>query len=51
MLQDILADSNIPVNNNLIGPSVSGGWTPEQVWDTGFITRYESNLGALSVEQ
>jgi hypothetical protein len=39
--------------NMLIGPSVatSGTWTPEQVWDTGFIDRFKDNLYALSVEQ
>jgi len=37
----------------LIGPSVatSGTWTPEQVWDTGFIDRFKDRLYALSVEQ
>lgn len=39
--------------NMLIGPSVasSGTWTPEQVWDTGFIDRFKDNFYALSVEQ
>ncbi|EIN05065.1 hypothetical protein PUNSTDRAFT_107355 [Punctularia strigosozonata HHB-11173 SS5] len=35
----------------LIGPSVSSRWTPEEVWDTGFISRFSANLGALSVER
>ena len=43
------------VNNNrtlLIGPNIAtGDWTPEMVWDTGFITSYSPNLAALAVEQ
>ncbi|OBZ69575.1 Beta-glucuronidase [Grifola frondosa] len=43
-------DPKIPVRNNLIGPSVSGNWKPEDVWNTGFIPQYNSSLGMLSVE-
>ncbi|KAJ7640830.1 glycoside hydrolase family 79 protein [Mycena polygramma] len=50
MIAALNADANVPVKNNLIGPSVSGTWTPEMVWDTGFITQYTANLAALSVE-
>jgi hypothetical protein len=40
------------VKNNLVGPSVATGpWTPEMVWDTGFIGAYAGNMAALSVEQ
>jgi hypothetical protein len=46
------ADSGIPNKSMLICPSVSTGpWTPEQVWDTGFINDYRDYLTALSVEQ
>ena len=46
------ADSGIRNKNMLIGPSVSSiGWTPEQVWDTGFINTYSPHLSALAVEQ
>lgn len=44
------ADSAIPTKNNLIGPNLAGTWTPEEVWDTGFISDYSSSLGALAVE-
>ncbi|KAJ6612683.1 glycoside hydrolase family 79 protein [Mycena sp. CBHHK59/15] len=44
------ADANIPVKNTLIGPSVSGTWTPEDVFNTGFISDYANSLSALSVE-
>ncbi|KAL0572199.1 hypothetical protein V5O48_009754 [Marasmius crinis-equi] len=42
-------------NDKLIGPSVAtGAWTPEMIWDTGFISAYSSSaggmLGALAVE-
>jgi hypothetical protein len=36
----------------LIGPSVvSGTWSPEMVWNAGFVTEYSSNLAALSVQK
>ncbi|KAI0633084.1 glycoside hydrolase family 79 protein [Trametes polyzona] len=42
---------NVPVTNNLIGPSLAtGDWRPEDVWDTGFIPAYQNELGALTVE-
>ncbi|KAJ7728935.1 glycoside hydrolase family 79 protein [Mycena maculata] len=50
LIAAMAADSNIPVKNILIGPSVSGTWTPEQVFDTGFITNYTDDLSAISVE-
>jgi hypothetical protein len=43
-------DTNIPTKNNLIAPNLSGAWTPEEVWNTGFISSYASSLGILSVE-
>ena len=45
-------DPNIPTRGNLVAPSVNTGpWTPESVFDTGFLTAYDSSLGAISVEQ
>jgi hypothetical protein len=35
----------------LIGPNINGGWTPEQVWYTGFINDQKDSLAALSVEK
>lgn len=51
VVQAIAADQNIPERNNLIAPSVSGTWSPESVWDTGFVGAYTGALGALAVEQ
>ena len=46
------ANQNIHKQNLLIGPSVNTGpWTPEMVWDTGFVSTYSANLAYLSVEQ
>ena len=46
------ANPRILNKNMLIGPSVaSGPWTPEQVWDTGFIDAYKDRLYCLAVEQ
>ncbi|PCH43216.1 glycoside hydrolase family 79 protein [Wolfiporia cocos MD-104 SS10] len=45
------ADPNISVLNNLIAPSVAtGDWTPEDVWNTGFIPAYTNSLSILTVE-
>ncbi|KAJ6554258.1 hypothetical protein B0H19DRAFT_1152984 [Mycena capillaripes] len=36
----------------LLGPSVADAtWTPEMVWDTGFVDAYKDNLAWLSVEK
>ncbi|RPD63414.1 glycoside hydrolase family 79 protein [Lentinus tigrinus ALCF2SS1-6] len=41
----------LPRTNLLLGPSLAtGDWTPEMVWDTGFIQAYSDALGALTVE-
>jgi hypothetical protein len=50
VINAINADNSIPTKNDIIAPNLSGAWTPESVWDTGFITTYGSNLGILSVE-
>ncbi|KAF5334902.1 hypothetical protein D9611_009930 [Ephemerocybe angulata] len=51
LIQTIDANPNIPVKNKLVGPSVATGpWTPEVVWETGFIDTYKDRLYALSVE-
>ncbi|KAJ7865658.1 glycoside hydrolase family 79 protein, partial [Mycena olivaceomarginata] len=39
------------VAGKLIGPSISGNWKPEDVWDTGFIDKYRDSFAALSVEK
>ncbi|PSS11012.1 hypothetical protein PHLCEN_2v3308 [Hermanssonia centrifuga] len=45
-------DANIPVKNNMIGPSLSlANWALEDVWNTGFLTDYQTQLSALSVEK
>jgi hypothetical protein len=45
-------DPAIKNKSMLIAPSVSGiGWTPEQVWNTGFINAYSAHLSALAVER
>lgn len=46
------ADPNMQLRQNLLGPSLAtGDWTPEMVWDTGFIPAYTNYLGGLTVEQ
>lgn len=50
MVNAIANDHAIPVKNNLVVPSVSGTWTPEQVFDTGLIASYGNTLGYLAIE-
>ncbi|KAF8141081.1 hypothetical protein K438DRAFT_2030235 [Mycena galopus ATCC 62051] len=38
------------VDGKLIGPSVSGNWDLQDVWNTGFVDTYRDSLAALSVE-
>lgn len=52
LLKAIDADPRIPVKNNLVGPSItSAAWSPEQVWQTGFIDKFKSRLRALTVQK
>ncbi|KIK59064.1 glycoside hydrolase family 79 protein [Collybiopsis luxurians FD-317 M1] len=45
------SDSNIQNPNCLIAPNLAtGDWTPEMVWDTGFVDALDSSLAYLSVE-
>jgi hypothetical protein len=45
-------DANVPSKNTMIGPSLAlANWDLEQVWDTGFLTDYQEQLYALSVER
>ncbi|KAF9449694.1 glycoside hydrolase family 79 protein [Macrolepiota fuliginosa MF-IS2] len=50
LLQTMQANDKIPRKNILIGPSLSGEWAPEMIWDTGYITTYQDFLYALAVE-
>jgi hypothetical protein len=53
MITAMANDPNISPRSRslLIGPSISIVWTPEQVWDTGFIDLYSPNLAFLAVER
>jgi len=52
LVQAMEENQNIPIKNNLVGPSVASiAWGPEDVWNTGFIQNYQDHLFALSVEQ
>ena len=46
------ADALVTVKNNIIAPSTSyAQWSPEQIWDTGFVPAYTQYLSHLAVEQ
>lgn len=45
-------DPNITNQHLLIGPNIAtGAWTPEMVWNTGFVSSYSAELAYLAVEQ
>jgi len=52
-LNDYISDPNIKNNTQFLAPSVccggNIGWTPEQVFNTGFLDNYDKNLGYISV--
>jgi len=50
MVKAISNDPSIKIKNNLVVPSVSGTWTPEQVFDTGLIASYGNAIGYLAIE-
>ncbi|KAF5347313.1 hypothetical protein D9756_009931 [Leucocoprinus leucothites] len=52
LIQALKDNGNIPrIDGMLVGPSLaSADWTPEMVWDTGFINTYLEYLYALTVE-
>ncbi|KAF8154310.1 glycoside hydrolase family 79 protein [Crassisporium funariophilum] len=44
-------DAHVVNRGLLVGPNVAtGAWTPEMVWDTGFVDAYSQNLAFLAVE-
>lgn len=45
------ANDQITFKNNFITPSVSGTWTPEQIWETGFIEAFVDRMYAFVVER
>ena len=51
LLGILATDQNLPIKNNLIGPSVSGPWTPEMVFATGYLQDFGSSLSVISVQQ
>ncbi|XP_006455732.1 hypothetical protein AGABI2DRAFT_195117 [Agaricus bisporus var. bisporus H97] len=44
-------DANAANRKLLIGPNVDLNWNIQDVWDTGFVDRYNENLVALAVER
>ncbi|KAF5386537.1 hypothetical protein D9757_005918 [Collybiopsis confluens] len=51
LINDMSQTPDLSVAKNLLLiPSVSGTWTPEQVWDTGIVDALSSNIAWLSVE-
>ncbi|KAF8591731.1 glycoside hydrolase family 79 protein [Ramaria rubella] len=51
LVQAFQNDTNVQNKTNLVGPSVCCNWTPEQVFDAGYLTDYVNDLAYLAVEQ
>ncbi|KAF7302911.1 Glyco-hydro-79C domain-containing protein [Mycena kentingensis (nom. inval.)] len=46
------ADAKVAtVDHKLLGPSVSGQWDPQQIWDVNFIPAHQQSLQALSMQR
>ena len=45
------ANGKVPIKNNLIAPSISSGWTPDDIWNTNFVETYTDVLSMISMEQ
>ncbi|KAF8995400.1 glycoside hydrolase family 79 protein [Cyathus striatus] len=50
LMAAIDANPNIPTKNNFLAPNLGGEWTPEMVWETGFLDAFRDRLFALTVE-
>ncbi|TFK29184.1 hypothetical protein FA15DRAFT_610933 [Coprinopsis marcescibilis] len=51
LVNAMAGDQHFSNRNLLIGPNIAtGDWTPEMVWETGFVDRYSENLAYLAVE-
>ena len=57
VVQDYVNDANLPNHNKFLAPSVccggvgQAGWTPEQVFQTGFLDEYAKYLSYISVQR
>ena len=52
MMAGINNDAAIPRKNIVVGPSISTSqWTMQDVLNTGYLSAFTNNLGALSVEK
>ncbi|KAF9474970.1 hypothetical protein BDN70DRAFT_884295 [Pholiota conissans] len=50
LIAAIDANPRITNKHQLLAPSVSGQWAPEDVWNTGFIDKYKDRMYAFTVE-
>ncbi|KAG6839220.1 hypothetical protein C0991_004741 [Blastosporella zonata] len=49
---DDMEAANLPGTNLLVGPNIAYAyWTAEDVWNTGFVSKYNKDLAYLSVEK
>ena len=52
LVEAMANDTNISNQDLLVGPNIAtGAWTPEMVWNTGFVSAYSTQLAFLAVEQ
>jgi hypothetical protein len=50
-IAQVNANDSITRKNLLLGPGISNQWSPDSVWDTGYLDRYNTSLAAIVVER
>ena len=50
-IDQVNANDSIVRKNLLLGPGISNQWSPDSVWDTGYLDAYNSSLAAIVVER
>ncbi|TEB29048.1 glycoside hydrolase family 79 protein [Coprinellus micaceus] len=55
LMKTVDENPKVTVKNKFVGPSISGSdpiqWSPDAVWETGFIDTFKDRLYALTVER
>lgn len=54
LFEVVETNDRLPIKNKFVAPSISASqpeWTPELVWQTGFIDHFKDRLYALTVER
>jgi len=50
-LLDTMKANGLRTQGQIMAPSVNADWTPENVFDTGFLQEFADSLGVITVEK